>query len=157
MGKNFGNVTKASYQADIKRKQAFFNRCKRRYKVANTPAERNWLKNEATKVCTELRQCSKKWKTYGFGGVVWITKNFTMTNFNAARSTVTNRTKSTCKTSARKTTTNSRTNNTRSRTSARKSPTTRSYARRTTSTRSRARTQSSRTRSNAARRTYSAW
>ena len=33
---NKGNITKAAYQADIKRKQAFFNRCARRCKVAKT-------------------------------------------------------------------------------------------------------------------------
>lgn len=147
MGMNYGNVTKTSFQADIKRKQAFYSRCKRRFKVAQTPAERNWLKSEATRVCTELKHCCKQWKTFGFGGFTWITKNYTVTNFNAARSGVKSMPKSaackttSCKTSIRKT-------------SSGKSPT-RSYAKRTTN-HPKAHG-SNRTRSNAARRSYSAW
>ena len=81
MGMNFGNITKVSFQTDIKRKQAFFNRCKRRFKVANTPGEKVFLKGEAGKIVTELKQCSKKWKNFGFGACTWITKSFTVTNF----------------------------------------------------------------------------
>ncbi len=147
MGMNYGNVTKASFQADIKRKQAFYGRCKRRFKVAHTPTERKWLKAEATRVCTELKQCCKKWKTFGFGGWTWITKNYTVTNFNAARTGLKAKPKTaSCKTSSR--TTASR------KTTARKSNT-RSYAKRST-VRSKART-GNKTRSNAARRSYSAW
>jgi len=149
MGINYGNVTKANFQADIKRKQAFFSRCKRRFKVAQTPAERNWLKSEVTRVCNELKQCCKKWKTYGFGGHMWITKNYNVTNFNAARSGVKSMPKSAPKTAARKTAsckTASRKNTTRK-------SSTRSTAKRTTG-RAKA---ASRTRSNAARRSYSAW
>ncbi len=143
MGMNFGNITKASFQTDIKRKQAFFNRCKRRFKVANTPGEKVFLKGEASKIVTELKQCSKKWKNFGFGGFSWITKSFTVTNFNAVRSGA-----------ARKSTTHS--NSTRktfgSRTSARKGVGRNSSTRRTAGSSS-----GSRTRSNVSRRTYVAW
>ncbi len=146
MGMNFGNITKASFQTDIKRKQSFFNRCKRRFKVANTPGEKQFLKGEAGKIVTELKQCSKKWKNFGFGACTWITKSFTVTNFNAVRSGA-----------ARKNTT--RSNSTRktfgSRTSARKGVGRSSSSRRTAG-RAKSRS-SSRTRSNMSRRTYVAW
>lgn len=138
MGMNFGNITKASFQTDIKRKQSFFNRCKRRFKVANTPGEKVFLKGEAGKIVTELKQCSKKWKNFGFGGFSWITKSFTVTNFNAAGKSMT-RSNSTRKTFG-------------SRTSARKGVGRSSSARRTAGSHS-----SSRTRSNVSRRTYVAW
>lgn len=138
MGMNFGNITKASFQTDIKRKQSFFNRCKRRFKVANTPGEKVFLKGEANKIVTELKQCSKKWKNFGFGGFSWITKSFTVTNFNAAGKSMT-RSNSTRKTFG-------------SRTSARKGVGRSSSARRTAGSHS-----SSRTRSNVSRRTYVAW
>lgn len=141
MAMNSGNISKAKYQADIKRKQAFFNRCMRRYKVANTTGEKTFLKNEAKRICTELRQCSKNWKTFGFGGCMWITKNFNMVNFASGAK------KTTRPTAGRKTT-----NKTTSRTSARR---TGSSVRRTS--RSKARTGSSRTRSSASRRSYVAW
>jgi hypothetical protein len=130
MGMNYGNVTKSSFQADIKRKQAFYSRCKRRFKVAQTPIERKWLKSEATRVCTELKLCCKKWKTFGFGGFTWITKNYTVTNFTSALVGM------------------------KTKTIGHKSPG-RSSTKRTTS-RPKVRT-SNRTRSSAARRSYSAW
>lgn len=145
MAMNSGNITKAKYQADIKRKQAFFNRCQRRFMVAKTTGEKTFLKNEAKRICTELRQCSKNWKTFGFGGCTWITKNFNMVNF-------TNGKKTTRPVAGRKTT-NSKTS--ARRTSARRTSSTRSNVRRTTG-RSKART-NSRTRSSAARRSYVAW
>ncbi len=146
MGMNYGNVTKASFQADIKRKQAFFNRCKRRFKVANTTGEKQFLKGEASRVVTELKQSCKKWKTCGFGACMWITKNFTVTNFNAARTGVKSKTSAARKSSARKTTT-------AGRSSVRKS-TKGSYAKRSTSSRPKSRTTS---RTRAARKSYVAW
>ncbi len=138
MAMNSGNISKAKYQADIKRKQAFFNRCMRRFKVANTTGEKTFLKNEAKRICTELRQCSKNWKSFGFGGCMWITKSFNMVSFASGAK------KTTRPTAARKTTSN--------KTSARR---TGSSVRRTS--RSKARTGSSRTRSSASRRSYVAW
>jgi len=146
MGMNYGNITKASFQADIKRKQSFFNRCKRRFKVAKTPGEKQFLKGEATRIVTELKQCSKKWQNFGFGGCMWITKNFTVTNFNAARSGI-GRKNTTGKNKTRKTF--------GSKASGRKGVG-RSFGKRTTTSRSKCRT-GSRTRSNASRRTYVAW
>jgi len=84
MATNNANFTKASFQADIKRKQAFFNRCMRRFKVANTVGEKNFLKNEAKRICTELKTCQKKWTSCKFGAAAWICKGFNMTSFNAA-------------------------------------------------------------------------
>lgn len=133
---NKGNITKAAYQADIKRKQAFFNRCMRRCKVAKTTGEKTFLKNEAKRICTELKTCSKNWKNFGFGGCTWITKNFTMTNFNSVAN------KASRVTGARKTSTKS----------SSRSP--RSSVRGTTSRKSRT---GSRTRTSAARRSYVAW
>lgn len=147
MAMNSGNITKAKYQADIKRKQAFFNRCMRRYKVANTTGEKTFLKNEAKRICTELRQCSKNWKTFGFGGCMWITKNFNMVNFASGAKKTTNR-----PTAGRKTTSNK---TSARRTSARRTSSTRSNVRSTTG-RSKARS-NSRTRSSSARRSYVAW
>lgn len=145
---NYGNITKATYQADIKRKQAFFNRCKRRFQMTKSTAERQFLKSEAVRVCTELKACCKVWKNCGWGSFNWITKGFTTTNFN-----------NTVKTAGRKNTTtrakfSGRT--TASRTTSSRRGTGRTYARRGTSTRSNARTNNS-TRSNAARVSYVAW
>jgi hypothetical protein len=100
---NNANYSKASFQADIKRKQAMFNRFKKRYCATTNPTERRWLKNEAMRVATELHTCSKRWQTWGYGANTWITRNFTMTRFNygattrqarrtTTRSNVTNRT-----------------------------------------------------------------
>ncbi|MCZ6815796.1 MAG: hypothetical protein O7F76_03750 [Planctomycetota bacterium] len=83
MGFNFGNNTKASCQKLIKSKQAFFNRIKRRCKVAKDPSERRFLKSEAMRCCNEIKQCCKQWKNCGFGACTWITKNFTMTCFTS--------------------------------------------------------------------------
>ncbi|MFH1417050.1 MAG: hypothetical protein ABII12_02015 [Planctomycetota bacterium] len=134
-----GNYSKVSFQADIKRRQAAFNRFKRRYQASKNPTERRFLKNEATKVVTELRQWSKKWQTWGFGGNTWITKNFTVTYFTTT-------------TGARKT-------------SAYKSPTCKTYGKKNTgrsyssrkgSTGMRTNSQS-RTRTSGTRRNYTAW
>lgn len=145
MGMNYGNVSKTSFQADIKRKQQLFNRFKRRFKVANTPGERQFLKAEASRIVSELKQCNKKWKTWGFGACMWITKNFTVSNFTAGR------TSSTRKTTNRKSSAR--------RTSARKSSARRTMGSRTRrSNTSRAKVRSnSRTRSSASRRSYAAW
>ena len=145
MAMNSGNITKAKYQADIKRKQAFFNRCQRRFKVAKTTGEKTFLKNEAKRICTELRQCSKNWKNFGFGGCMWVTKNFNMVNFTSGK-------KTTSRPTAGRKTTSSKTS--ARRTSARRTGT-RSSARRTSS-RSKSST-GSRTRSSASRRSYVAW
>ncbi|MCG8406141.1 MAG: hypothetical protein MI923_13170 [Phycisphaerales bacterium] len=144
MGMNYGNVSKTSFQAEIKRKQQLFNRFKRRFKVANTPGERQFLKAEASRIVSELKQCNKKWKTWGFGACMWITKNFTVSNFTAGRTTSSRKTVSR-KSSARRTT-------------ARKSSarTMRSRTRRSSTTRTKARS-NSRTRSSASRRSYAAW
>ncbi len=130
---NYGNITKANYQADIKRKQAFFNRCVRRFKLANTTGEKTFLKNEAKRICAELKTCSKNWKSFGFGGTTWITKNFNMVPFG--KTTVS-------KSPAR-------------RPAARRMNKSRSSVRRT-STGSKART-GSRTRTNTTNRTFIAW
>ncbi len=135
------SYSKASFQADIKRKQALFNRFKRRYHATNNTTERKFLKNEATRVVNELRQWCKRWQNWGFGGWGWITKNYTVTDFTCY-------TKPTCQTTNYK------------------SPTTRTYGRSTTrnynyGNRTGSRRTSNRrsysTRSSAARRTYSAW
>ncbi len=127
MGFNFGNNTKASCQKLIKSKQAFFNRMKRRFKVSKDPSERRFLKSEATRCCTELKQCCKQWKNCGFGACTWITKNFTMT-------CLTSGVKNTVRKSGRKT--SARKSNVRStqRTSARR-PKARTTSRKRTSAR----------------------
>ena len=78
-----GNYTKANFQTDIKRKQAMFNRFKRRFKTCKNPTEKRFLKTEATRVVGELKQCCKRWQTWGFGGYTWIIKNYTVTSFTA--------------------------------------------------------------------------
>ncbi len=122
MAMNTGNFTKANFQADIKRKQAFFNRCMRRFKVANTVGEKNFLKNEAKRICTELKTCQKKWTSCKFGAAAWICKGFNMVTFNSAA-------KKNTRTSARKTSTNSVSRKSSARSSSRRSST---AARRTT-------------------------
>ena len=146
---NYGNITKSAYQADIKRKQAFFNRCKRRYVVASTPAERQFLKTEATRICGELKNCCKVWKNCGWGTFAWITRGYTTTTFNNVKpmNRKTNNTRSTFgNMTMNRTTTSSRNNNNTNRT----------YGRRTTTTRPSVRS-NNRTRSNATRTTFVAW
>jgi hypothetical protein len=132
-----GKYTKVNFQADIKRKQALYNRFKKRYWASNNTTEKRFLKTEAGRLVTELRQWSKKWQNWGFGGHMWITKNYTMTYFGT-------RPAGYRKVTARKNPTN--------RTYGRK--TTRSYSSRTTR---RPRSSYRTRRSSAARRTYSAW
>ncbi len=133
------NYTKTNFQADIKRKQAMFNRFKRRWKSSDNPTERKFLKCEATRVSTDLKQCCKRWQTWGFGGYTWITKNYNVTNFTGAKRPV-----------ARKTTYG-------------KSPTRKTYGRKTTRSYGRSSTSGSKsrtghhTRTSVKRRSYSAW
>ncbi|HVP10048.1 MAG TPA: hypothetical protein VMV94_02555 [Phycisphaerae bacterium] len=75
------NYNKANFQTDIRRKQAMYNRFKRRYHASNDPTERRFLKCEATRLVTELRTWSRKWQNWGWGSYNWITKNYTVTNF----------------------------------------------------------------------------
>ncbi len=138
---NYGNITKSTYQADIKRKQAFFNRCKRRFVVANSPAERQFLKSEATRICTELKQCCKVWKNNNWGSFGWITKGFTVQNFNMVKG------------GTRKTMNTRNSFGTRTTTSSRRTTGGRTYAKRT----SWGRTNGTGTRSNASRMNYVAW
>ncbi|MBN2559688.1 MAG: hypothetical protein JXQ75_01995 [Phycisphaerae bacterium] len=136
MVNNKGNYTKTNFQADIKRKQALWNRFKRRYYASNSPTERQWLKNEANRISTELKQWSKRWQSWGYGGNSWITKNYTPTYFNSFTSAT-----------GRKTT-------------YRKSPSRKTYGHRTTSGSTTYRTKAHRTnqtRSSAARKNYVAW
>lgn len=139
MGMNFGNITKVSFQTDIKRKQALFNRCKRRFKVATTAGERQFLKGEASRIVSELKQCSKKWKNFGFGAFTWITKNYTVTKFAAGSPSATR--KATARKCSAGRTTGHRIG-------------IGSSAKRSGSTRPKARTRSQ---SKASRRTYVAW
>ena len=129
---NTGNYTKTSCQADITRKQAMWNRFKRRYWASDNPTERRFLKNEATRVANELKQWSKRWQNWGFGHYAWITKNYSISYFTQPKTYA-----------ARKS-------------SPYKSPTRKTYARRTTSRRPKSRT-TSRTRTSAARKSYVAW
>jgi hypothetical protein len=134
---NYGNITKASFTADIRKKQAFFNRCKRRFKVATTAGEKQFLKSEANRICNELKTCCKTWKSCGFGiKTNWIVKGFTPTNFKSITGARPNWRKNT-RSSARKTSV-------------------RGYGRRTNSTRSKS-YGSNRTRTSARRMTYVAW
>jgi len=124
---NKGNYTKVSCRTDIKKKQAMWNRFRRRYFASDNPTERRFLKTEANRVSTELKQWSKRWQNWGFGGHTWITKNFNNTYFTSSRTT-----------GARKT-------------SSHKSSTNKSYGKRPKN-----RT-THRTKTYAARRSYSAW
>ncbi len=102
MGFNVGNISKATFQRTIKCKQSLFNRMKRRYKVSKDPSEKRFLKAEAGKLCTELKQCVKQWNNCGFGGCAWVTKGFTVTNFCANKPA--SRKTNSRRTSARRTT-----------------------------------------------------
>ncbi len=133
MVKTYGNITKATFRADIKRKQQLFNRIKRRYIVANNAAERQFLRAEANRIVSDLKQCNKKWKTWGFGSCGWITRNFTVASFAGGSRTIGR------KGASRRT--NGRRNG-------------RSMIKRSGMTRTRSR---SRTRSSASRRTYFVW
>jgi exosome complex RNA-binding protein Rrp4 len=81
MPSNVKNIGKGTFKSQITRKQNQFKRFKRRYMIAISPVEMRFLKNEAKQICIELKQFAKQWKTFGFGGIIWITKNFTMTQF----------------------------------------------------------------------------
>ncbi len=96
MNFNKGNYNKTTFQADIKRKQAMFNRFKKRFYATTDPVERRFLKNEAYRVANELQQWARRWQNWNFGPCNWITKNYTTTCF-------TNRT-TTCRTNRKVTT-----------------------------------------------------
>jgi hypothetical protein len=141
MAYNNANYSKTTFQADIKRKQAMFNRFKKRYTMTTNPTERRWIKTEATRVAIELNTCAKRWATWGYGPNNWIIRNYTMTCFTYGNTPTTRRT------TARPNMTN-RTCNTRTTTNYWNRPTTnrRPRTRRTT-----------RTRTTGARTTYCAW
>ena len=139
MATNNVNYNKSNFQTDIRRKQAMFNRFKRRYHASNDPTERRFLKCEATRLVTELRTWSRKWQNWGWSNYNWITKNYTVTNFTAATTTC----------GRRPTTWKNPTNRTWNC-----NKTTRSYTSRATTRRPTARTN---TRTYAARKSYVAW
>ncbi len=68
-----GNMTKTGFQMEIKRKQGLFNRFKKRYNVAMTAGERQFIKTEACRIVGEPKQCCKTWKSCNFGPCNWIT------------------------------------------------------------------------------------
>lgn len=104
---NNRSYSKTTFQADIKRKQAMFNRFRRRFNTTNDPQERRWLKTEATRIAYELQTWSKRWQNWKYGPFNWITRNFTISYFTGGTTTnyrrTTNR-KSTPRTYGRKTT-----------------------------------------------------
>ena len=61
------NMTKAGFQMEIKKKQGLFNRFKKRFNVAKTTGEKQFLKAEACRIVNELKQCCKTWKNCGWG------------------------------------------------------------------------------------------
>ena len=93
MPSNVKNISKTTFKSQITRKQNQFKRFKRRYMVSTSPVEKRFLKNEAKQICNELKQFAKQWKTFGFGGIIWITKNFTMTKFIANTKKITSKSK----------------------------------------------------------------
>jgi len=123
MGMNVGNKSKVSFKSEITKKQQLFNRFKRRYKVASTAGERQFLKAEAARIVKELKQCQKQWKACGFGGVAWICKNFTVTNFTAGAKPMTRKSnvrRTGVKSASRKSRTRKSTRRTASKTTSRR-------------------------------------
>lgn len=83
------SYNKNAFRTLIARKQQFFNRLVRRFKASTNPAERAFLKNEAKRVITELKNFSAQWKKNGFGNNAWVTRGVKTTNLrpsNSARS-----------------------------------------------------------------------
>lgn len=145
---NTKNFSKATFKAQITRKQNQFNRFSKRFNASRNPVEKSFLKTEANYIVEDLKACAKQWTSCGFGPCAWITRNFTMTSFN-------NNTPTTRKTTRKfgsKTT--SRKRNAK-RSYARRTNKTRSNARRTNKTKSYARRSSAR--KSSARRSYVAW
>lgn len=134
------NFSKAAFRSQITRKQNQFKRFKRRFNASKNPTEKRFIKNEAKHLCNELKQCSKQWKSFGFGACKWITKNCTMTGFGSMGVSRTNR----------------KSNTTRSRSKAGRRYGRKTYARRSHGTRSSAR-RSTRSRSRNTRRYSVAW
>jgi hypothetical protein len=133
---------KANFQTDIKRRQAMYNRFKRRYHASTNPNERRFLKAEATRMVTELRQWCRKWQNCGWTNYNWITKNYTVTNFTSGQC-ATRRTTTWRNATNRSTTCNYNKNTPRSYSS-------RSYTRRPNS-------RTNRTTTYAGRKNYIAW
>lgn len=128
---NKKNFSKATFKAQITRKQSQFNRFCKRFQTSKNPVEKSFLKNEAAYIVEDLKTWAKQWMSCGFGPCGWITRNFTMANFNS------NNTPST-----RKTTRTYGSRTTRkygSKTTSRKRNGKRSYARRSNKTKSYAR------------------
>lgn len=86
---NYNSFNKTTFQADIKRKQALFNRFRRRFNTTTDIQERRFLKTEATRIAQELQVWSKRWQNFGFGNYNWITRNFTTANFTGGNTTTT--------------------------------------------------------------------
>ena len=84
--KNPGN-NKHAFRTLIARKQQFFNRLVRRFKASTNPAERSFLKTEAKRVITELKNFSAQWKKNGFGNNAWVTRGVKTANLRPAGST----------------------------------------------------------------------
>jgi len=77
---------KHAFRTLIARKQQFFNRLVRRFKASTNPAERSFLKTEAKRVITELKNFSAQWKKNGFGSNAWVTRGVKTTNLRPAGS-----------------------------------------------------------------------
>ena len=128
------NTTKASFRAQVSRKQRMFKRFKKRYANCSNPSEKRFIKSEAARVVKQIKTMAKQAKRVGFKTTSWVSKNYNMTSF-ASGSTRTSR-------------------GTRRNTSRRHARrTTRTRARRTRNWSSRRRT----SRSNHGHRVYVAW
>lgn len=101
MTSNKCNYNKVNCKTDIKRKQAMFNRFKRRYSCSNNLTEKKFLKTEASRVATDLKQWSKRWNKWGFGACTWITKTYSVSKFTCSRTST--RKSPTCKSSWKRT------------------------------------------------------
>jgi hypothetical protein len=137
----FTKSSKSAFKAQIVRKQAMFNRLKKRFKACNTPTQRRQYKTQAASVCKALVKMARRWKKNGFGGNKWITRNYKISNFTSGTSTRKPRRSYGRKNTARK----SYARKSRRSTFAKRSRASRSWSRRRT------------TRSRNTRRSYVAW
>lgn len=148
---NTKNFSKATFKAQITRKQNQFNRFCKRYQTSKNPVEKSFLKTEAAYIVEDLKACAKQWMSCGFGPCGWVTRNFTMSVFNSMTPTTRKTTRKVTRKFGSKTT--SRKRNAK-RGYARRSNKTKSYARRT---RKGSYARRSNARKSSVRRSYVAW
>jgi len=78
----YGN-NKSNMQNTIKNKQQLYKRFCMRFKNSHNPGERTFLKQEITRIVSELKKMAAQWKKCGYGSNVWVVRGYSAKTLTA--------------------------------------------------------------------------